>query len=100
MAWVIQQLREAMPFGLPNDRKIKGRQLIGTITGTTVKGTASSGGRLASETPCDARFAGLHSLGSCYHLERPPNNQPPLRFFGWTVYRRLLKMALEELRWI
>ena len=62
MAWVIQQLREAMPFGLPNDRKIKGRQLIGTITGTTVKGTASSGGRLASETPRHARHAGLYAV--------------------------------------
>src|SRR3974377_1206928 len=31
---------------LPNDRKIRGRQLIGTITGTTVEGTASFGGRL------------------------------------------------------
>src|SRR6516225_11584181 len=30
-----------------------------TITGTTVKETASSGGRLASETPCDAKTRGL-----------------------------------------
>ena len=22
---------------------------------------------------------------SCYHAERPPQNQPPLRFFGWTA---------------
>jgi len=32
---------------LPNDHKIKGGQLIGIITGTTAKGTASSGGWLA-----------------------------------------------------
>src|SRR3974377_1743599 len=37
-------------------------QLIGTITGTTAKGTTSSGGRLASETPCDARLAGLRTV--------------------------------------
>ena len=27
------------------------------------------------------------------HTERPPNNQPPLRFFVWTRFRTLAKMS-------
>jgi hypothetical protein len=30
---------------------------------------------------------------SCYHTERPPQNQPPLRFFGWKR-----SLALNRLR--
>jgi len=68
-----------------NDHKIKGRQLTGTITGTTVKGTVSSGGRLAcSETPCDARLAGLRTLSVLLSPERGPKSASP-EFFGWTT---------------
>jgi len=33
--------------------------------------------RLTKKHLCDARLAGLHSLGSCYHPERPPKISLP-----------------------